>query len=159
MAVMTSSLMLISQNINDQHRNLKVIVCRKFYFVNSNRFWLKTNLKCLLFSSFPKFDRYFNGRFWSIALNMHIFLLSGSKLVRFDILFLNSRNFRLQRFFQPSFWPEVDNVESWITIPDWAIRCSTLIHILKKIGSNLWPWQRYHFFNKYGGRNVINYVN
>ena len=87
-------------------------------------------------------------RFWSNALNMHIFLLSGPRSVRTDILFSNSLHFRFQRFFQPSFWPKVDDGESWTAIPYLVKRYTTCIPIFKKIGSKLRPWQCYHFFDK-----------
>ena len=41
-------------------------------------------------SDFSIIDRYFNGRFWSNALNMHIFLISGFRSVRFDHTFSRS---------------------------------------------------------------------
>ena len=36
----------------------------------------------------------YNGRFWSNAQNMHIFVFSASRSVRIDILFSDSRHFR-----------------------------------------------------------------
>ena len=36
---------------------------------------------------------------------------------------------------------------------------TTHIPNYKEIGSKLRPWQCSHFFDKYGGRDVINYVN
>ena len=94
MAAVTSSVMLMSKNINDRNNNLKMIVCGKFHFDYLSRFSLKTNRKKLLISILLTFDRYFNGHNWRNELNMHIFLLSGSRSVRIDILFLNLRHFR-----------------------------------------------------------------
>ena len=39
------------------------------------------------------FVQQLNGRFWSNALNMHTFMLRGSKSVRIGILFSDSRHF------------------------------------------------------------------
>ena len=61
--------------------------------------------------------------------------------------------------FDPVFLPEVDNVESWTTIPNLVMKNTTHIPNYKKIGLKLWPWQCYRFSDKYGGRDVINYVN
>ena len=94
MATVTSSDMLMSKKINDRNNNLQMIVCGKFHFDYVSRFSLKTNRKKLKISTLLKFDRYFNGHYWPNALNMHIFLLSGSRSVRIDILFSNSRHFR-----------------------------------------------------------------
>ena len=63
----------------------------------------------------------------------------------------------LTGFFQPSFWPEVDDVECWLTFPNLVVRNTT--QISKKIGSKLRPWQYSRFFVKDGSRDVINYVN
>ena len=49
-----------------------MVACGKFHFDNLNDIGPKTDVKSLLFSNFPKFDRFFNGRFCSNALNMHI---------------------------------------------------------------------------------------
>ena len=59
-----------------------------------------------------------NVHFLSNSLNMHIFMISGPKSIGIDILFPDSRHFR---FFQPSFWPKVDDVECWLTIPNLVI--------------------------------------
>ena len=74
--------------------NLVVGLCETFHFSWSNRFATVTTLKLLWFLIFLKFDRYFNGQFWSKSLNMHIFVFSGSRSVRIDILFSNLRHFR-----------------------------------------------------------------
>ena len=62
-------------------------------------------------------------------------------------------------FFDPVFLPEVDNVESWTTIPNLVMRNTTHIPNYKKIGLKLWSWQCPRFYDKYGGHDVINYVN
>ena len=62
-------------------------------------------------------------------------------------------------FFDPLFLPEVDDVESWVTIPNLVMSNTTHIPNYKKIGSKLWPWQCSRFFVKSGSRDVINYVN
>jgi len=60
--------------------------------------------------------------------------------------------------FDPVLLPEVDNVESWTTIPNLVMRNTTYIPNYKKIGSKLWPWQCSGSYNKYGVCDVINYV-
>ena len=50
--------------------------------------------KNVLFIILMNFDRYLNGRFWSKALNMHIFMLIVSLSIRIDVLFSNTCNFR-----------------------------------------------------------------
>ena len=84
-------------------------------------------------------------RFWSNALNMHIFLLSGPRSVRTDILFSNSLHFRFQRFFQPSFWPKVDDVERWLSIQYLYVHNSRNTSNFMKIGWKLWLWQCHIF--------------
>ena len=61
--------------------------------------------------------------------------------------------------FQPSFWQEVDDAERWITIPNRVMSAGTHMPNFMKIGSKLWPWQCACIYNKYGGRDVINYAN
>ena len=61
--------------------------------------------------------------------------------------------------FDPVFLPEVDNVESWTTIPNRIMSNTTHIPNFKKIGSKLRPWQCPRISGKYGGCDVINYVN
>ena len=90
---------------------------------------------------------------------MHIFMLSGSKSVRNGISFSDSRHFWFSRFFQPSIWPEVDDEESWDTIPYRVMSPGTQMSNFKNIGSKLWPWQCTLFTDQYGGHDVINYVN
>jgi len=62
-------------------------------------------------------------------------------------------------FFQPPIWQEVDDAESWITIPNRVMSAGTHMPNFMKIGSKLWPWQCTCIYNKYGGRDVIYYVN
>ena len=61
--------------------------------------------------------------------------------------------------FYPIFLPEVDDIESWVSIQNLVVSNTTLIPNYKKIWLKLWPWQCPRFFDKYGGRDVINYVN
>ena len=62
-------------------------------------------------------------------------------------------------FFDPVFLPEVGNVESWTSIPNLVMKNTTHIPNYKKIGWKLWSWQCHRFYDKYGGHDVINYVN
>ena len=62
-------------------------------------------------------------------------------------------------FFDPVFLPEVDNVDSWNTIPNLVMSNTTHISNYKKIESKLWSWQCPRFYDKNGGHDVSNYVN
>ena len=62
-------------------------------------------------------------------------------------------------FFDPGFLPEVDDVENWVTIPNLVMKNTTHIPNYKNIGLKLWSWQCARFHEKYGGHDVINYVN
>ena len=115
-------------------------------------------------SDFSIIDRYFNGRFWSNALNMHIFLISGFRSVRFDHTFsITHVSILVLTFFLTAIRPEVDDVKCWITIPNLKKRNRPTAHILNfvKIGSNVRPWQCQRLFErkKVESRDVIHYIN
>ena len=88
MAAVTSSIMLMSQIKNAWNPYVKVIVLWRFHFFCLNRFEAGAILKRLSFSVLLMIDCYFNGLFWSNALNMHIFMISGSKSIRINIFYI-----------------------------------------------------------------------
>ena len=113
-----SSIMLISQFKNILKPNVNVIVRGRFHFFCLNRLQAKTIKKKLSLSCLLEFDRSFNGHFWSNALNIYIFIIRGWRSIRINFFVFKFSSFPgLTGFFQPSFWPKVDDLESWVTIP------------------------------------------
>ena len=62
-------------------------------------------------------------------------------------------------FFKSPFWPEVDNVDSWIFISYLVLRSFSHTSNCEKIELNLWSRHRFLFFNQNCGCDVINYAN
>ena len=62
-------------------------------------------------------------------------------------------------FFKSPFWPEVDNVDSWIFISYLVLRSFSHASNLEKIELNLWSRHRFFFFNQNCGCDGINYAN
>ena len=99
------------------------------------------------------FNRYLTG---SLAPNpqiMLIFVISRSKWVCLDILFLFlvtfnfGGHFEKKLIFDPPFWVKVDNLECWNSIPNLVISTASYVQSFKKIEAKLRPWQCPRFFD------------
>ena len=98
-------------------------------------------------------NRYLTGSEAPNPLIMHIFVISRSKSVFLDTLFLFlsilnfGGHFEKKRIFTPPFWIEVDDVECWNSIPNLVFSTATYLQSFKKIEAKLRPWQCARFFD------------
>ena len=90
MAVVTSSTMLMIQNLDNQ--KLLMIVMYSFIFIAWKYFDPNYSKKLIIFNVNDIWTL-IQRSFGSNGLNMRIFMLSGSKSVRIDILFSDTRHF------------------------------------------------------------------